>query len=355
MKILYILSTYNIFGGTPKKTLDLIKHSSNDSFLYVYENKFKEFKYLFDEASPYVFEGFYGRNLYKHIKKLLEIIDKYEIQIIQTQFTFGEILGGILKTFRPHVKLIIAFVAPFNPTYFKSLALSIIYKKADAFVYISGYVKKEKEKYFPVLLRKKSKIIFNGTEKRIPNGDECVKMNHPALYTTSGLTDWKNIDVLIESLKVIINRNKSIYLYVSGDGPERKKLENKIKEYQLEKRAFLLGYQKNIGGLLQQADIYVHPAYAEGFGIAVAEAMMAEKPVIVADAGALPELVENNKSGLVVNPYDSNEWVDAIIKLLDDKPLAEKFAKEARKRAEENFSVKKYVENYENLYKELLE
>ncbi len=112
----------------------------------------------------------------------------------------------------------------------------------------------------------------------------------------------------------------------------------------------ILGYQKNIGDLLNQAKIFVHPSHKEGFGIAVAEAMMAGKPIIVSNAGALPELIEDGKSGMVVDPFDATAWADSILKLIDDKNLANDMALNAKQRAKEKFSVKQFVSEYEKLY-----
>jgi len=109
------MSSYNIFGGTPKKTLDLVKYFKEDAALYVYNESYSEFKFQFEATGAAVYEGFYGRNLFLHLKKLLTIIDKENINIVQTQFTMGETLGALIKVFRPKVKLVTAFVGPLNP------------------------------------------------------------------------------------------------------------------------------------------------------------------------------------------------------------------------------------------------
>lgn len=358
MKILYIMSSYNIYGGTPKKTLDLLNYFKKDSSLYVYSDGNKEFKPLFEQTGASIYEGNYGRNLFKHVSEILKIIDSRNIDILQTQFSMGETLGYFIKLLRPHIKLIVAFVGPFEPQGIKKFIVKQIYKKVDSFVFISEYVKKKKISQFPILNEKKSTIIFNGTSLRAITDEEYPKLNHPALLDVAGLVDWKNIDILVEAINIIVNKllKQDIYLYIAGDGPERKNLELKIEKYSLGEHIFLLGYQKNIGALLEECDIYVHPAYAEGFGIAVAEAMMAAKPTIVSNAGALPELIErDNKSGLIVEQSDINAWADAILKLIDDKEYAQALGEGARKRAQEEFSIEKYTSNYHNLYLSLLE
>ena len=100
--------------------------------------------------------------------------------------------------------------------------------------------------------------------------------------------------------------------------------------------------------------MFVHPSYAEGFGIVIPEAMLAEKPIIVSNAGALPELIENEVSGLVVEPHNAEQWADAILRIIDNPQLAEKLAHNGKDRAIKKFSKEKYTVNYEKLYKELL-
>ena len=356
MKILYIMSSYNLYGGTPKKTLDLMKHFRSNSVLYIYHDSYSEFKHEFEATGASIYEGFYGRNVFKHVKHLLKIIDEEKIDIVQTQFSMGETFGYFLKKFRPNIKLVVAFVTPFKPTYFKSKLLPIFYKNVDVFVYITNYVKKAKENQFPVLKRKVGKMIFNGTERRIDNGEVTVSLKKNSLFDIAGLSDWKNIQILIEALHIIVNvkNRKDVYLYVAGDGPMRESLEKLIDSYQLKNHVFLLGYQSNVGKLLNDCDVFVHSAYAEGFGIVIPEAMLAKKPIIVSNAGALPELIMHEESGLIVDPFKAEEWSNAILRIIDDSVLSEKLALNAVKRAKQEFTKDVYVKNYETVYRELV-
>jgi len=356
MEILYIMSVYNIYGGTPKKTLDLFKNSKHHYHLYTYEKGYEEFKHLFKLTSATITEGHYRRNIFKHAQMLLKLIDTYNIQIVQAQFSMGQILGFIIKVFRPHIKLILVFESTYEPKYLKKYILNFIYSRVDIFIYISEYVKKYKMIQFPVLTGKNSKVIYNGTENRKITRDDSPKIKSPALLAVAGLIKLKNLNILIDAIYIITKQMKlnNIHLYIAGEGPERKSLEKKILDCQLTNNIYLLGYQRNIGALLAKADIFVHPSFAEGFGIAVTEAMMAEKTIIVANAGALPELIENEKTGLIVDPYNAEAWANAIIRLNNDKIFANELAHNAKKKAEIKFSIEKFVANYEQLYDELL-
>ena len=355
MKILYIMSSYNIYGGTPKKTLDLIRQSKNECYLYFYENSYKQFKYLFEETGATITEGYYGRNIKKHINSLLKIIDTKGIQLIQTQFTMGEVLGYLTKRFRPRVKLVVAFVGTVEPKGIKNRIVQEIYKKVDAFVYISNYVKQEKIRLFPKLSKQSGKVIYNGVQL-ITRGKKDIpfKMNHPAMLDIAGLTEIKNIDILIDTIEILLQGGKKTYLYIAGDGPLKMTLLKKIKNKKLENYIHLLGYRTDTEQLLKACDIFVHPCFKDGFGIAVAEAMISEKPVIVANAGALPELIEDGESGLLVHPFDAYAWAKAILLLLDNKEIANKLGRNAKEKAKSEFSVEKFAFNYQELYKSLL-
>lgn len=358
VKILYILPSFNKFGGTPKKTMDLIKQSSNECYLYVWTGAYaKEFKNDFVNSGAHIFEGGHNnRNIFKHIKSLLKIIDTHQIEVIQSQFFFGEVLAGILKVLRPKVKLIIAFVGSMSPKGYKRNILNLVYRKADIFVYISNYVKEEKIKYFPKLEKAKGVVIYNGTDKPISIKKNVKKEERDInLLCVSGLSKIKNVQVLIDCMVILLERNyNQVKFLIAGDGPKKESFENQIKEKGLENNFKLLGYQKNIGDLYAVTDIFVHPCYIEGFGIAVAEAMIEEKPIIAANAGALPELITNKKTGLLVHPFEPSQWANAVIEYIESPNLAKTLAVNAKKHAEVEFSVKRFVDDYNKLYKTLL-
>ncbi len=358
IKVLYILPSFNKFGGTPKKTMDLIKYSSNTCYLYVWTNAYvKEFKDDFVNSGAHIYEGTPSRNVFKHVSSLLKIIDKNNIKIVQSQFFFGELIAGLLKILRPQIKLIIAFVGSMSPKGYKRHILNLLYRKTDAFVYISNYVKEEKIKVYPKLRKAKSVIIYNGTDK--PTSSERVLEKSEGdinILCVSGLSKIKNVQVLIDCMVILLEKKyDQVNFLIVGDGPEKENFEQQILKKGLVKNFKLLGYQKNIGDLYKITDIFAHSCYIEGFGIAVAEAMLEEKPIIASNAGALPELIKNEETGLLVDPFKANEWADAVIKCIEAPDYAKDLAKKSKQHAQEAFSVKRFVDDYKELYKNVLD
>jgi len=355
--ILYLLSSANIYGGTLKKTLDLIKHSKNRCIIYFWSNEFADKQWLFKDAGAQIYVGTYGRNLVRHILDIVKIIDTHSIEIIQTQFSFGEVLGCVAKWMRPDVKVVVTFEGSIPPSKAKKYILQAIYRRVDVFVYISEYVRRERVILFPMLERLPGRIIYNGTARLEHSATELPSNATYKILAVSFLSDLKNIITLVRAVAIVVHRGKrtNVMLDVIGDGPQRANLESLIRDLHVENNVHLLGYRDDVGAFLYQCNLFAHPSLAEGFGIVIPEAMLAERPVIVANAGALPELVIDGQSGLIVDPLDPEQWAAAIILLMDDEQLAKRLAIQGKRRAEDMFSVEQYVSNYEALYKDLLD
>lgn len=347
------MNNANVFGGTPKKTIDLLNYFKKSGAIYFYSNNddFDQYLEQFEATEANVVTGNYGWNFYKHLKNLITHIDENKVQVIHAQFSMGELLSVLVKLFRPNIKVVVSFVLPFSPKGYKRIISNIIYPFVDGFIFVSNYVKTEKLKQFPKIDYKRNKVIYNGTRKReVKNKVKDPK--NTCLLDIAGLTNWKNIDVLISAMNILLNDRKrtNIKLHIAGDGSEKKRLQILIDKLGLNENIKLLGYQSNIGDLLYWSDIFVHPAYAEAFGIAIPEAMLSNKPIIVSNAGALPELIDNNINGLVVDPFSPHEWADAIDLMMNNKEIANQFSKSAYIKASNKFTSEKFTSNYESFY-----
>jgi glycosyltransferase involved in cell wall biosynthesis len=89
---------------------------------------------------------------------------------------------------------------------------------------------------------------------------------------------------------------------IVGEGQFRAYLERLVRDRRLEEYVIFLGRVESIGEVLGASDIYVHMALHESQGLAVVEAMLARKPVIVANRGGIPEIVQHGVTGLVIEP-----------------------------------------------------
>ncbi|HYG74447.1 MAG TPA: glycosyltransferase [Planctomycetota bacterium] len=166
------------------------------------------------------------------------------------------------------------------------------------------------------------------------------------------LDPQKDFATLLHAWALVLDRFPAARLSIAGEGPERERLTALISSLRL-RNVNLPGFVQDIPGLLQQACLYVQPSAWEGFGLAVAEAMAANLPVIVSDADSLPEVVTDRKTGLVVPKAQPKPLADAIISLLEERALAVRYAAAARDEAARRFSVERMVADYAALYREI--
>jgi glycosyltransferase involved in cell wall biosynthesis len=104
----------------------------------------------------------------------------------------------------------------------------------------------------------------------------------------------------------------------------------------------------------QNCDIFVAPSYYESFGLIYAEAMAWGKPVIGTKVGGIPDVVDDNKNGILVPPGNEIELASAIIRLADSHELRSSMGLAGRKRIKENFSVEEMARRSVQHYGELL-
>ena len=138
-----------------------------------------------------------------------------------------------------------------------------------------------------------------------------------------------SVDVFPEFHTRILDKGENVKWYVLGDGDLRTKLEEKIKKEGLTDRFILFGVKDNPYPYLKQCDLYVHATKFEGKSIAIREAQVLGKPIIVSDCPSNLELVVSGEDALVTK-LDAKAISDSIIKLLHDENLCTELGDKAR-------------------------
>ena len=175
------------------------------------------------------------------------------------------------------------------------------------------------------------------------NAPDEVPEGARVALAVSRLTRQKGIDVAIRALASLPG---DVVLVVLGEGPDRESLERLARDIGVERRVFLLGRVPDVAAWLRRADVFVHPARWEGFGLAVLEAMLAGLPVVATRVSSLPELVVDGETGLLVAADDATALAAAVSSALGQPGLGEA----GRARAHAEFSVARMADRHVALY-----
>ena len=168
----------------------------------------------------------------------------------------------------------------------------------------------------------------------------------PVLACVARLEPQKGVDVAVRALHRATGGPDRPTLVVLGEGPERPRLEALARE--LDVRLVLPGRLPDVAAVLRQADLLVHPARWEGFGLAVLEAMLCSLPVVATNVSSLPELVVDGETGFLVPPDDVEALAAAI-----PRALAERgdLGRRGYERARSEFSVERMATRTAALYR----
>ena len=171
------------------------------------------------------------------------------------------------------------------------------------------------------------------------------------IVTVCWLIREKGVQYLIEAISIILKKGLGVKLIVVGDGPEKDALKKLSCELGLSDNVIFTGFRNDVENFLACADIFVlHSLWEEAFGLVLVEAMAAGKPIVATNLGAIPEIVVDRATGILVEPRDINGLAASIQKILEDKQLKERMGRQAQelaKRYDLGIYVQKIVEIYD--------
>ena len=242
-----------------------------------------------------------------------------------------------------------------DPSFEPVVTFSI--NQSDCVTSVSEDLKKDTYRHFNI--KKDIKVIPNFIDLikfRKMKKDHFKKAICPndekLIVHTSNFRKVKRVDDVLRVFQGILKAMPAKMLLV-GDGPERANMEILCRELDTCDDTRFLGKQEAIEELLSVADLFIMPSEKESFGLAALEAMACEVPIISTNAGGLPELNINGKTGFMSNIGDIEDMTKNALYVLQDENLAE-FKQNALKRAKD-FDISKILPQYEDVYKEVLD
>jgi glycosyltransferase involved in cell wall biosynthesis len=182
------------------------------------------------------------------------------------------------------------------------------------------------------------------------NPPDDVPRDALVLLAVCRLEGQKGVDVAVRALPRVIASHPDAQLVVLGEGPQRTELQGLA--HSLGVPAHFLGRVPDVAAWLRRAELLVHPARWEGFGLALLEAMLAARPVVATNVSSIPEIVLDGETGVLVPPDDADALAAALTRVLDDPA---DYGVRGRARAEKDFSVAKMVDRTLAVYETALQ
>lgn len=301
---------------------------------------------------------------------------KHDVDIVHTHFDIPPgPLAGLRHAKKKNVPLVVTYHGDWVESYgglIRRLGVAFhnkylvdkVLSHADVIIspskyYINGsrFLRKYRDKIV---------VIPNGINLEdfdIPySKEECRKkldlsINKKILLFFGYLSPYKGPDVLVKAMPRILKDVSGVELVFVGKGVMRNKLKALSKKLGIEKNVIFAGFVEDDlkPFYYKAADVFCLPSMmsTESFGIVNLEAMACGVPIVASKIGGIPDVVEDEKNGLLVQPKDSGGLADAIIYLLENRDVREKMGKNGGKKVED-YSWEKIAEATDRVYKEVL-
>ena len=201
--------------------------------------------------------------------------------------------------------------------YLKEKRIPVNYKNTPLFV-ISPSTKKDLVKIG--YDEKKIEFLYSGIDQNLFHKN-IPKSDYPSLVYVGRLKKYKNLEAIINAMPKVINEIPNATLEIAGCGDHEPALKQLVKNINLENKIIFHGKvseDKKVE-LMGKAWMFVIMSLMEGWGIVVIEANAASTPTIGSDVPGLRDSIQNNKTGLLVPPHDSDALAVAIISLFNNK------------------------------------
>jgi len=211
--------------------------------------------------------------------------------------------------------------------------------------------------------REKVKVVHNGINVKAfadSNQSQCgireeFKLGEgPLAGVVARINKQKSLDLFLEAAAEVKKSLPEARYLIVGDGPLADEIKQLSRKLNLEKEVVFAGYREDIPRIISGLDVVVLSSLSEGLPVVILEAMALSKPVVSFKVGGVPEIIENEKNGILVPVSDTHALAEAIIRIFKNPQLAAAMGSFGRKTVEQNFSLKAMLDGYLGVYEKII-
>lgn len=293
-------------------------------------NSYKQIRKIIKQSSPDII--FLHSSSYIIPVKRAVLFNKKKIKII-----VRETQPNHLKTKLNWLGLCVSLVAATRVVFLSTEYRDVIKKKLSLF-----------------FSDKRTAVIPNGVDLEVYKPAEKMKHAVINIGMQSRLSETKDHGTLIEAFTMVLRLmgEGKVKLYIAGDGVCRPALEKKMHDLNISNAVELTGMleETDLPGFINSLNIYVHATLGETMSTAIMQVMACRMPIIASDVLGVNNMIKHDQNGLLVPAKNAEALRDAILKLINDRALSEALAANAFKFAKDNYSNKKMLERYNEIF-----
>lgn len=290
------------------------------------------------------------KDIFKICRTVKKIVEKEQITVIHSHHRmaafYTEILFGssIIKIANAH-----------NTFFDKKLLTRFAYRNTKV-IAVGEMVKKNLVGFYKISSEQITVIHnaikpFDGKISPIPLLTEYRENGYKIIGNVGRLSDQKGMEYFINAVPGVIEKFPKTKFVIVGDGEDKDKLVNMVKQMNLDEYITFLGYRSDIQNVMSQMDFIVLSSLWEGLPLTPIEAFSVGKTVVATAVDGTPEIVQNGINGILIKPKDIKEIVNNICYLLNNIDVLDKFHVSAKERYNAEFSFEKLRMNYIGFYR----
>ena len=194
---------------------------------------------------------------------------------------------------------------------------------------------------------KNTPVVFNGVSM-----EKCHKKNdysgNSRILHIGRFSKQKNHEVLVKAFSRVVNSGSDVSLYLYGQGELEEAIKELVKNLNMDQNIFFCGLTDDVYSVMESSDIFVLPSLFEGMPMTLIEAMGTGMPILASNVGGIPDMIENEKSGLLCEPTVDGvaAGLERLISSADDRKLYGQNAVISS----EKFSADKMAKDYCEIY-----
>ena len=249
-----------------------------------------------------------------------------------------------------------------NQKYINDTEWMLTYE-ANEVIVNSNYMKSEVQRLFGLPFEKINVVPngvnlnkFTGMDRDYTFRRRYAMDNEKIILFMGRLVYEKGIQYLIEAMPKVLNSYHDAKLVIAGKGGMLDELKAQADYLGISNKVYFAGYMngKDVERMYKAADISVFPSTYEPFGIVALEGMLAERPIVVSDAGGLGEIVEHGVTGMKSYCGNPNSIADSILELLFNPELCDNIVKKAKTKVKENYNWQKIAQDTHFTYQKAI-